>query len=120
MSRDKNNKTLKPNKLYVLPSDNDELTLFIKQNKIQLTEQTLSSIEDAIITNADTVSVFKFNKTDFVVSIPKEDFLKNVEHIYNFYVDTELYELCPRAVKLQNTLKSINNHNEKKIKNNGV
>jgi RNA-binding protein YhbY len=95
-----------------LPSDNKELANFIKINKVGLTEKTLSSIEYALKNNLSVVKVFVFNNSDFVVTISKKDFLSNVDHIYNFYLETEKYELCPRAIRLQKLLKILNDEKE--------
>jgi hypothetical protein len=54
-----------------------------------------------------------------VITIPEKDFLMNVDHIYNFYLETEHYELCPRAVKLQEVLKNLKNPNEKETETTG-
>ncbi len=96
------------NNVLSLPSDNTEMEKFIIKNKTYLTEQALSSIEFGIKYNLPFVEVFKFNDSDFVITVNKEDFLLNVDHIYNFYLETENYELCPRVVKLQTVLKNLN------------
>lgn len=100
------------NDVLSLPSDNTEMEKFILKNKTYLTEQALSSIEFGVEHKLPFVEVFKFDKSDFVITVPKEDFLLNVDHIYNFYLESENYELCPRAVKLQAVLKNLNS-NEK-------
>lgn len=102
------------NNVFVLPSDNNEMEQFIQKNKTHLTEQALTSIEYAILNKLPFVEVFKFNNSDFVITISAKDFLLNVDHIYNFYIETENYELCSRVVKLQSVLKNQNS-NEKEI-----
>ena len=110
---------IKKNDVLMLPSDNKELERFIVNNKTYLTEQTLTSIEFAVNNKLSFVEVFKFNNSDFVITIAKKDFLANVDNIYNFYLETENYELCSRVVKLQSVLKNHNNPNEKEIEKNG-
>jgi hypothetical protein len=117
MSRKKVTKN--QNDVLMLPSDNTELERFIKSNKTYLTEQALSSIEFALENKLPFVEVFKFNNSDFVITISEKEFLDNVNHIYNFYLETEHYELCTRVVKLQTMLNNINNSNEKETKING-
>lgn len=119
MARKKVTKNNKENDVLMLPSDNKEMELFIKSNKTYLTEQALYSIEFAVDNKLPFVEVFKFNNSDFVITVGENEFLTNVNHIYNFYLETENYELCTRAVKLQAALKNINNPNEKETKING-
>jgi hypothetical protein len=115
MLRKKDTDTIKDNNVVVIPKHNNELEKFIVKNKIYLTEQVLSSIEFAIENKLPLVEVYRFSDSDFVVTIPEKYFLSNVDHIYNFYLETENYELCSRVVKLQNALKNTNNYNEKEI-----
>ena len=96
----------------MLPSDSKEMETFIQKNKTNLTEQALTSIEYGVSNKLPFVEVFKFNNSDFVITIAAGDFLLNVDHIYNFYLESENYELCPRVVKLQAVLKNQNS-NEK-------
>lgn len=119
MPRKKNKKSMvKQNIPMILPSDNEIMEFYIKRNKIKLTEQTLSSIEYAVNNKLSFVEVFGFNNSNFIITIAEKDFLQNVNHIYNFYLETERYELCPRVVRLQTLLLNTIN-NEKEIEING-
>lgn len=113
MSRKKTTK-MKENDIMSLPSDNKEMEWFIKKHKTYLTEQALSSIEFAVKNKLPFVEVFKFNDSEFVITIASKDYLQNVNHIYEFYLETEKYELCPRVVELQSLLKNLKN-DEKEI-----
>jgi hypothetical protein len=108
MSLKKVTNIFKENDVLMLPSDNREMEKFIQKNKTYLTEQALTSIEFGVSNKLPFVEVFKFNNSDFVITIAAEDFLINVNHIYNFYLESENYELCPRVVKLQSILKNQN------------
>ena len=96
------------NNVLTLPSDNSEMEKFIQKNKMNLTEQALASIEHAVKNKLSFVEVFKFLNSDFVITIQRQDFLLNVDHIYNYYLESENYELCPRVVRLQTVLKNLN------------
>lgn len=100
-----------------LPSDNEIMEAYIKKNKIRLTEKALSSIEYAVNNKLPFIEVFSFNNSDFIIAIAEKDYLQNVDHIFNFYLETEHYELCPRVVRLQTMLKNLND--EKEIETNG-
>jgi hypothetical protein len=118
MARKKNTKLIvKEYVPMILPSDNEIMTAYIKKNKIRLTEKALSSIEYAVINKLPFIEVFGFNDSNFIIAIAEKDYIQNVDHIYNFYLESERYELCPRVVRLQTLLKNLNN--EKEIETNG-
>lgn len=118
MPRKKNTKlVVKENVPMVLPSDNEIMEAYIKKNKIRLTEKALSSIEFAVDNKLPFIEVFGFNDSNFIIAIVEKDYLQNVDHIYNFYLESEYYELCPRVVRLQTLLKNLND--EKEIETHG-
>lgn len=96
-------------KIYVLPSNFDEMERFIDSHKIEMTEQVISSIEYALNKNLSFVEVFSFKNSDFVVTIPFESFKENLKNVFDYYIDTENYELCARVksieTKLENTIR---------------
>ncbi len=92
----------------ILPSEYSELKSFIIKNKTKMMENVLNSIEYSLDNNLSTVEVFKFNKTSFVITLNDTCFLENVENIYNYYIENQKYELCPR-------IKNINFRLTKKL-----
>lgn len=98
-------------KIYVLPSNFDEMERFIDSHKIEMTEQVVSSIEYALNKKLSFVEVFSFKNSDFVITIPIESFRENLKNVFNYYIDTENYELCVR-------IKSIEIMLEKALKKN--
>jgi len=98
-------------KIYVLPSNFDEMERFIDSHKIEMTEQVVSSIEYALNKKLSFVEVFSFKNSDFVITIPIESFRENLKNVFNYYIDTENYELCAR-------IKSIETLLEKALKKN--
>ena len=103
-------------KIYMLPSDFGEMEYHIETHKVQMTEQVVSSIEYALNKNLSFVEVFSFKNSDFVITIPRESFMENLENVFKYYIDTENYELCARVKLVENKLKSIliNKPHEKK------
>ena len=99
---------------YVLPSDNKELQSFIDKYKVDMTEQVVSSIEFAIRHKLPIIEIFQFKGSKFVVTVDPKEFDTNLENIYNYYLDSERYELCPRVVKLRDKLKNRLNEKTKK------
>ena len=94
-------------KLYTLPSNFNEMNKFIETNKIQMMEHIVSSIEYAIDKNLNIVEIFSFKNSDFVVTLPKNQFKENLENVYSYYIENEKYELCIRVKSVENKLNSI-------------
>jgi hypothetical protein len=94
-------------KIYMLPSNFTEMERYIETHKVQMTEQVVSSIEYALSKNLSFVEVFSFKNSDFVITIPRESFIENLENVFKYYIDTEKYELCARVKLLDDKLKNI-------------
>lgn len=75
-------------------------------------EQAVSSIEYALDNNLPVVEIFQFNDSDFVVMLSDKDFLLNLDHIYNYYIQNEMYEYCGRVMGLKKRLGTIVKLNE--------
>jgi hypothetical protein len=106
-------------KLYLLPSNFNEMNSFIESKKVELMEHIVSSIEHAIDKKLDFIEVFSFKNTDFVVTLPIHQFKENLDNVYNFYIETERYELCLRVKTVEKKLNSSLDkiiHHEKKEK----
>lgn len=97
----------------VLPSDYDEMEKFIVNNKVKLTEHIVTSIYFAVVNNLSSIELFSFNKSDFIVVLEHSSFKDNIENIYNFYLEKELYEFCKRVSQLK---KLLDTHEQKKQK----
>jgi len=91
-----------------LPNNNDILKAYINKNKTKLTEHVVNSIECAVTNKLGVIEIFTFKDSNFVITVPQKEFLPNIDNIYQYYITSEKYELCPRIVKLQNALKNIN------------
>lgn len=107
-------KPIKDNDKYVLPATNKELQTFIAKYKPDMTEQVVSSIEYAVKHKLPIIEVFQFKNSRFVVTVTFNEYDVNLENIYNYYLDTEQYELCKRVVKLRDKLNNTKNETKKK------
>lgn len=114
----KNRKTtaMKENELYILPSPNEEMRKFVTKFKVDMMEHVVSSIKFAVDNKLPIVEVFQFKDSPFVVTINDREFMPNLSHIRQYYMENEMYELCPRVEKLCETLKT---HEKEKPDSNG-
>ena len=101
---------------YVLPSENEELQSFSKKFKLDMLKQVVNIIEFAVERNLSLVEVFQFKNSDFVITLKETDYLTNLDNVYSYYIEKEVYEYCPRVVKLLKTIKEksikINDENK--------
>ncbi len=72
-----------------------------------MTEQVLSSIEYALQEKLPVIEVFKFQKSNFVVTITFDTFLDNLKNIFDYYISTEKYELCKRVKLLESKINTV-------------
>jgi len=108
--------TMKENELYILPSPNDEMRKFVSKFKVDMMEHVVSSIKFAVENKLPIVEVFQFKDSPFVVTINEREFVPNLSHIRQYYMENEMYELCPRVETLCETLKK---HEKEKPDTNG-
>ena len=103
----KKNKTAKiqENEPYIIPSNNDEMWAFVLKFKIDMMENVISSIKFAVEHKLPMVEVFQFKNSSFVVTINKKEFMPNLSHIRQYYMEHEMYELCTKVDALCETLK---------------
>lgn len=93
---------------YILPTDSDDQKSFIKKYKSDMMVQVVNSIEYAVIHKLPYIEVFQFKNSNFVIILTEKDYLPNLDHIFKFCNNEEIFELCPKITKLQNILKVTN------------
>ena len=64
-------------------------------------EQVIVSIEFAIKNKLSLIEVFQFKNSDFVITLSKKDYSANLNNVYSYCIENELYEYCPRILSLQ-------------------
>ena len=110
---------IQDNDTYVLPSSNEELEKFVTQYRLDMMEQVVSSIEYALEHKLPIIEVFQFKNSQFIVTISEKEFESNLDNIYKCYMEDEIYELCPRVMRLQNLVKRKIDEKQKATQNSG-
>jgi exodeoxyribonuclease III len=87
--------------IYSLPADSDLLPKFVSDNKDQMIEHVVDMIEYAINNNMAHIEIFRFDGTNFVVVVNKDEFVDNLKNVRDYYMSMELYERCTRLKKLE-------------------
>ena len=93
------------NELYIIPSPNEEMRKFVLKFKVDMMEHVIQSIKFAVEHKLPMVEVFQFKNSPFVVTINAKEFIPNLSHIRQYYMEHEMYELCPKVEALCETLK---------------
>jgi hypothetical protein len=113
MAKTKKLKTEKPVfKSLILPSDFNEMDAYFKNNKATVTQHVVNSIEYALKNNLDTVEIFSFSGSDYNILISKKTFEKDLDNIYNYYIQTEKYEFCSKIIELKEKLNNSTDINK--------
>jgi len=100
---------------YIISSDSKELEDHISNYKIDMMEQVVSSIDYAVRNKFSSVEVFQFKDSNLVITISEKEFEDNLDNIYQVYMENQIYELCPRVIKVKRLLYLANKKkNEKK------
>ena len=92
---------------------------FVKKFKIDMMEHIITSIKFAVENKLPIVEVFQFKGSPFVVTISAKEFEPNLAHINQFYLDHQIYELCPRVEGLRELLKNKSDEKNQKETNDG-
>jgi hypothetical protein len=103
MADNRNHTDLPPH--YILPSDNKELSKFSKKFKADMMRQVVKLIDFAIKNDLPLIEIFQFKNSDFVITLTPKDYSSNVNNIYKYFMDNEIYEYCPEVIRLQEKLK---------------
>jgi hypothetical protein len=99
------------NELYILPSLTDEMRNFVSKFKVDMMEHVIQSIKFAVEHKLPMVEVFQFKNSPFVVTINEKEFMPNLSNIRQYYMEHEMYELCPKVEALCETLKKNEKEN---------
>lgn len=97
-----------------LPSDYEDMERYIEMNKVILMEKVVSSISYAVEHDLPNVEVFKFKNSDFIVVLERNMFINNLDNIYDYYIQNEIYECCGRVIKLKQLINNPNYNEQKK------
>jgi uncharacterized hydantoinase/oxoprolinase family protein len=94
---------------HTLPSNFPDLEHYLITNKTEIMEKILNSIEHAIKKKTKLVEVFKFENSDFIITLTSDRFEENMNNISEHYIKEEKYELCARIGTLKEKLAKYNN-----------
>jgi hypothetical protein len=98
-------------KVMKLPSDFKKMECFILENREKIINHVVFSIDHAIENSLENIDVFGFYRSDYYITISRDTFLENIDHIYNAFIKDEMYEHCSSIIELKD--KFLNHDNKK-------
>jgi hypothetical protein len=100
-----------------LPSNNDDMERYLDTHREEIHVKMVDNIEYAIKNRLQSVEVFCFKDSSFVVIMNSKDFKENLQNIFDFSMGSENFELCGRVKSIMNVLDKVSHFFDyKKIK----
>lgn len=87
-----------------LPSENLEMERYINENKERLSLHIVDCIDYAIEYSETSIEVFKFKSTEFYVILYEEHYIVNLEHIFSYFLENEMYENCQKVKNVKDKI----------------
>lgn len=87
-----------------LPFEEGPLNAYMKVNIINLMDHIVKSIDYAVNKNLPTIDLFNIDSTDYVIQLDNTSFRENLDYIYNYFINNELYEHCMKVCKVRDKL----------------
>lgn len=82
-----------------LPTDNVRMEEYVEKNRLVINDKIVNNIDHAINKRLAGVELFCFKNSNFVVVLNRKDFKESLQHIYDFSLDHEHFEICDKAKK---------------------
>ncbi len=83
-----------------LPSNNEDMEVYVTKNRTEINERIVESIDYALKNRMTGIEVFCFKDSSFVVVLHRKDFKESLENVFNFSLNNQQFELCTRVKKL--------------------
>ncbi len=100
-----------------LPSDNVDMEKYVEKNRAEINEKIVDNIEYALKNRLTGVELFCFKDSNFVVVLHRKDFKENLQHVFEFSLENEQFEVCEKARRVLDRLEKtcyIFTYNRKK------
>ena len=95
--------TKQPKKVPVvveLPTNPVDMENFVENNRSLINDMLVDSFDYAIRKNFSGIEVFAFKDSKYVVIVNRKDFRDNLQNIFDYSLENELFETCAKAKKV--------------------
>ena len=83
-----------------LPASNAEMEKYLDIHRKEINLRILNNIEYAIDARMQSVELFSFKNSNFIVVMNKSDFKENLQNLVDFGMKNQDYEICTKAKKV--------------------
>lgn len=83
-----------------LPNDYAEMESFVENNRVLINEMLVESFDYAVKKKFSGIEVFSFVGSDYVVVVNQQDFRDNLQNIFDYSLENELFETCGKVKKV--------------------
>jgi hypothetical protein len=87
-----------------LPTNPVDMENFVENNRQLINEMLVDSFDYAIRKNFTGIEVFAFKNSSYVVIVNKKDFKDNLQNIFDYSLENELFETCAKAKKVMDLM----------------
>ena len=87
-----------------LPTDPSDMENFVEENRQLINEMLVDSFDYAVRKNFSGIEVFAFKNSSYVVIVNKKDFKDNLQNIFDYSLENELFETCAKSKKVMDLM----------------
>ena len=90
-----------------LPSDNSDMEKYVQENRKEINNKIVNTIEYAIANKLGGIELFCFKNSSFVVVLQRKDFKESLETVLEFSMDHQQFQICARIKKIISKLDKL-------------
>ena len=104
----KSNKISNPEyEVVELPRDNSDMEKYVQENRKEINNKIVNTIEYAIAKKLGGIELFCFKNSSFVVVLQRKDFKESLETVFEFSMDHQQFQICARIKKIISKLDKL-------------
>jgi hypothetical protein len=90
-----------------LPRDNSDMEKYVQENRKEINNKIVNTIEYAIANKLGGIELFCFKNSSFVVVLQRKDFKESLETVFEFSMDHQQFQICARIKKIISKLDKL-------------
>ena len=83
-----------------LPTNPVDMENYVEKNRHTINDMLVDSFEYAVRKNFGGIEVFAFKNSSYVVVVNRKDFKDNLQNIFDYSLEHEMFETCAKAKKV--------------------
>jgi hypothetical protein len=83
-----------------LPCDNSDMEKYVQENRKEINNKMVNTIEYAVSKKLGGVELFCFKNSSFVVVLHSKDFKESLENVFESSMNNQQFDVCARIKKI--------------------